>query len=270
MNKEWSQRFEVIELFVYWQGRVNTTHLTRHFQISRQSASSTLQRYNTQYPNNLIYCEFNKGYIAQSAFNLYHASQAFSRYQQLLNQDANCLAIEQIEIPTRNPPQQLTQPILRAIDNHQAIDIGYTSLQTPEYRDRIIEPHSLIFDGLRWHVRAFCRKNQTFRDFVLSRFNGEAVCEGAAQVDPANDTLWHSYIEIEIEPDPRLTAAQQQVIVDDYQMIDNKLKITTRAALISYLLKRMHLDHYQQDPCAQQIVLTQGCLTRIKPYRFDL
>jgi predicted DNA-binding transcriptional regulator YafY len=34
---------------------------------------------------------------------------------------------------------------------------------------RWIEPHACAFDGLRWHVRAFCRKDGVFKDFLLSR-----------------------------------------------------------------------------------------------------
>lgn len=37
---------------------------------------------------------------------------------------------------------------------------------------RLIAPHTLIYTGMRWHVRACCEKNRQYRDFVLSRLRG--------------------------------------------------------------------------------------------------
>lgn len=263
-------RFHFVEVMITWQGRVNASHLTKHFGISRKQASTTFGKYLAKFPDTIFYDETLKGFIATDTFIQRYSTNEFSQYHALLNnsQQAIFSSVISIEAPTRNPQPHLAQPILRAIDNKLAIDIGYTSLTTPEYKDRIIEPHSLIFDGLRWHVRAFCRKNMSFRDFVLSRFNGEVINEGKAQSNRADDELWHQKIDVIIIPDPRLTTAQQQIISDDYQMKNNQLIINTRKALVNYLLKRLHLDHYNNEPTAQQIVLTPECEDAITPYRY--
>jgi len=272
MAKELTARFHFIEVMISWQGRVNASHLTQFFNLSRPSASRTFSSYIAQHPNSIVYQDTIKGFVADAEFQLRYSTLEFNQYQVIVNNSSNLVFshIVDVCIPTRNPQQDLAQPILRAIDNNLAIDIGYTSLSTPQYKDRIIEPHSLVFDGLRWHVRAYCRKNQAFRDFVLSRFNGEVVNEGKAQADIADDLLWHQLVDIEIQPDPRLTPAQQQVISDDYQMNQGSLVITSRAALVSYLLKRLHLTRQDPDPCTQQIALTPESANRIEPYRFDL
>ena len=44
------------------------------------------------------------------------------------------------------------------------------SFTTPDAETRLIAPHTLIYTGMRWHVRAYCEKNRDYRDFVLSRF----------------------------------------------------------------------------------------------------
>ncbi|NRA55013.1 MAG: WYL domain-containing protein [Gammaproteobacteria bacterium] len=240
MAKEYIERFQFIEIMIRWQGRVNASHLTKYFNLSRPSASRTFNKYIALHPNSIIYQDSIKGFVADAEFSLRYSTAEFSQYQSIVNSSSalSFSHIVDVSIPTRNPQQYLAQPILRAIDNKLAIDIGYTSLSTPQYKDRIIEPHSLVFDGLRWHVRAFCRKNMAFRDFVLSRFNGEVVHEGKAQTDVADDVLWHKIVELQIEPDQRLTPAQQKVISDDYQMTQGRLTITSRAALVSYLLKR--------------------------------
>jgi hypothetical protein len=264
------RRFHFIEVMITWQGRVNASHLIKHFSISRKQASATFTKYVSNHPQSIVYDDTVKGFVADCKFSLIYSVSEFSQYHTLVNHTAQPIftSIVDVVIPTRNPQPHLAQPILRAIDNKLAIDIGYTSLTSPEYKDRIIEPHSLIFDGLRWHVRAFCRKNMSFRDFVLSRFNGEVINEGKAQHDSSNDHQWHQKITLEIEPDPRLSRPQQQVISDDYQMTNGMLLINTRAALVNYLLKRMHLDKYDEEPSAQQITLTKQCETQISNYRY--
>lgn len=264
------ERFHFIEVMITWQGRVNSSHLSKHFDISRKQASATFSKYLSKHPQSIIYNDTLKGFLATQTFAPCYATNEFSQYHTLLNNSKQPIfsSVVDVDIPTRNPQKHLAQPILRAIDNQLAIDIGYTSLTTPEYKDRIIEPHCLIFDGLRWHVRAFCRKNMAFRDFVLSRFNGEVVHEGKAEHNRTTDYLWHEYIDVEIMADPRLTPAQQKVINDDYQMINNKLTIPTRKALVHYLLKRLHLSDHQSDPSAQQIVLTPECKIKIQPYYY--
>ena len=272
MATEYAERFHFIEVMLTWQGRVNSTHLTKHFSLSRPSASKTFSKYLAQHPNSIVYRDDIKVFVATAQFYRHYSNQEFSQYQAIVNSDTkNSFShVSEISIPTRNPQPKLAKPILRAIEDKLAIDIGYTSLTSPEYKDRIIEPHSLVFDGLRWHVRAFCRKNMAFRDFVLSRFNGEVINEGKAQSNADDDLWWHQIIELEIQPDQRLTTAQQQVISDDYQMVGNKLLIKSRAALINYLLQRLHISTEDPDPCKQQITLTPQSKKLIKPYRYDL
>lgn len=124
----------------------------------------------------------------------------------------------------------------------------------------------MIFDGLRWHVRAFCNKNQQYRDFNLSRFNGEAVFEGKATNLAMHDDRWNTQVNIIIEPDPRLNTQQKQVIAQDFQMTNEQKIIPTKAALVNYLIRRLHLDSYKNSPEEQQIVLTQESRKYITPY----
>ena len=186
MSKENNNiRFDFIESVVWWEGQINATHLATKFQLSRQAASTVLQLYREKYPQNLRYNQSSKAFIATTEFNNQAKPSLFSNYLVLTTdspqnqQSVNVFAFE-VEAPLRNINPIQVRPILRAIREKLAIDIGYISLSSPDYLDRIIQPHALIFDGLRWHVRAFCNKNEQFRDFTLSRFNGEATFEGKA------------------------------------------------------------------------------------------
>ncbi len=268
-----NERYRVIELFARWEGRINTTHLQNIFGVGRQKASDIIKSYSERYPNNLIYNPSIKGHQPTEHFQAYHAGNTFDEYHHILAQSGypEYLSFMQtgfslIEAPLRNISPALVQPIIRAIREKLRLDIGYASVTTPEYESRIISPHCLVFDGIRWHVRAWCEKNQQFRDFVLSRFSGEVEFEGPASYTAEDDERWNTWLDIIIEPDPRLPPAKRRIIAMDYQMDNNQRVIPVRAALVLYVWQRLRLDHYAPDPEAQQITITPDSHKAIKPY----
>ena len=114
------------------------------------------------------------------------------------------------------------------------------------------------FDGFRWHTRAFCKTDEVFKDFVLSRILQTRGVEASAVTD-TEDADWQEHVTLEIGPHPELSESQKKVIALDYGMRGGKAKIKVRRALLYYALKRLGLD---TDPGArkpqdQQIVLLQ-------------
>ena len=71
------------------------------------------------------------------------------------------------------------------------------------------------------------------------------------------DTEWNTEATIRVVPDPRLSPEQQQVVEVDYGMANGMLEVHTRAKLVPYALKLLHVDLEEelQDPTAQQIVV---------------
>lgn len=279
MSKEVTERFSFINSVVGWEGQINATHVATKFQLSRQSASAVLKDYRQQYPHYLQYDASQKAFIATQAFNAAFINSALSNsFAQYLSAmplaetisasqfttHSNC--VFEVEAPLRNINPLQIRPILRAIREQLQIDIGYISLSSPNYLDRIIQPHALIFDGLRWHVRAYCNKNQQFRDFTLSRFNGVATFEGKATHSAVQDKKWNTIVDVVIQADPRFSDQQKRIIEQDFQMQQGKKTIPTRAALVNYLLRRLHIDSYKNSPEEQQIVLTQASRKAIAPY----
>lgn len=270
MSKENGLRFKFIDDVVGWEGQINATHLATKFKLSRQAASAILKQYREHFPENLYYNQSSKAFIATEQFNQHIDPHTFSNYLNAVQCHAGILAVDpfvfEVEAPLRNINPIQVRPILRAIREKLAIDIGYISLSSPNYLDRIIQPHALIFDGLRWHVRAYCNKNSQFRDFTLSRFNGKADYEGKATYSAAQDEKWQTMVDVVIEADPRFNAQQKRIIEQDFQMTNGRKVMTTRAALVNYLLRRLHIDSYKNSPEEQQIVLTCESRKRIAPY----
>jgi predicted DNA-binding transcriptional regulator YafY len=135
--------------------------------------------------------------------------------------------------------------------------VDYVSINNPDREGRIIIPHTLVYTGLRWHVRAWCEKNLEYRDFVLSRFRDIPEILDESEHGVEGDADWNTLVSIRIVPDPRLERAQREVIEVDYGMVDGALDIPTRARLVPYVLQLLHVDPGEpaEDPTAQQIVV---------------
>lgn len=262
-------RYRFIEVIALWEGRLTTRHLVETFGIGRQQASKDINTYNREVgPGNLVYNRFIKGYEPADSFEPRVTRGLSEEYLQLLanrselHRTFSSLALplghtEVLEPPVRPVMPDVLRPILQAAREQQRIEVDYVSVNNPDREGRIIAPHTLVWTGLRWHVRGWCEKNRDFRDFVLSRFRGTPELLGPASTSASDDTDWNTWVDLELTPDPRLTPEQQEVIAFDYGMQDNRLIIPIRARMISYLLQLLNIvpEPLQEDPRAQQVVV---------------
>jgi predicted DNA-binding transcriptional regulator YafY len=146
---------------------------------------------------------------------------------------------------------------MQAARQQKRLDVDYVSLNHPDREGRIIVPHTLVYSGLRWHVRAWCEKNCEYRDFVLSRFRGIPEIMDDSEHGVEGDTEWNTHVIVRIAPDPRLALEQREVVEVDYGMENGVLEISTRARLVPYVLQLLHIEPNElaEDPTAQQIVV---------------
>ncbi len=72
-----------------------------------------------------------------------------------------------------------------------------------------------------------------------------------------------------LEPDPQLDAAQKAIIEGDYGMLNGRLEIPSRQALVKYVLQRYQIDskNLAPKPEAQQVVIAN--LNALKPWLYD-
>ncbi|MFK8041331.1 helix-turn-helix transcriptional regulator, partial [Congregibacter sp.] len=252
-----------------WEGRLTTGHLTRCFGIGRQQASKDINFYLREIaPGNISYDKFLKGYRPSEDFVPRVTRGTADEYLHLMSRDEQLMGVfetlplttanvEQITPPGRDVAPSILRPMIQAARARKRLEVDYVSLQHPDREGRIIVPHTLVFTGFRWHVRAWCEKNQGFRDFVLSRFRGEAEILDTSEHGEDQDDDWSKRINIIVVPDPRLTEDQQAVIAHDYGMNGGTLILNTRATLINYQLQLLQLDPFkeQENPLAQQVVL---------------
>lgn len=140
------------------------------------------------------------------------------------------------------PSLSIVAKVTEAIHKGKALRITYVSLSSGETMREIV-PHTLVDNGLRWHVRGFDRKHSEFRDFVLTRIKAAVVLEDSTlsetELEP-QDWQWNRFVELELVPHPRIE--HSEAIEQDYGMKDGVLKIDIRAATAAYLLRQWHVD----------------------------
>lgn len=145
------------------------------------------------------------------------------------------------------PSLSIVSKVTEAIHKGKALSITYVSLSSGETTREIV-PHTLVDNGLRWHVRGFDHKHGEFRDFVLTRIKAAVVLVDS-KLSPfavkeneleTQDRQWNRFVELELVPHPRIE--HSEAIELDYGMKGGVLKVEIRAATAGYLLRQWHVD----------------------------
>ncbi len=238
------------------------------FGISVNQASADLNRYLGMAPENMVYDKSARTYVRGARFEPRFLkpdaaaclSQLRSFADGILAQEDTWIgripAFDTVPGPARGIDAGHLRAVVQAIRNAQAIEVEYQSLSNPAPRWRWIAPHAIVFDGFRWHARAYCLTDRCFKDFLLARILGIRDTR-PSDIDARQDTDWHTHVTLEIGPHPGLSDAQKKVIALDYRMRSGKTSIAVRKALLYYTLKRLGLDTdpTARRPADQQIVL---------------
>ncbi len=273
-------RYRLIEIIALWEGRLTTNALMIAFGIGRQQASKDINRYMREAgEGNLEYDKQLKGYKPTDNFKPALTQGRVDEYLHMLNSRQDLVShfsylnirqanTEVIYPLNREVKAHIIRPIIQASREQKRIEIEYLSITSSRMESRVITPHTLVYSGYRWHIRAHCEKHNDYRDFVLSRFNDIPELLSSSEQSIEQDKAWNTQIKLIIVPDPRLTEFQQDIISRDYGMLNGNLEIDTRAALATYYLQYLRIDPIVQSktPEAQQLIL--GNFEVIKQWLF--
>lgn len=246
------QRLAYIDFSLLFKGAVYRQDLINRFKVGLSAASHDLTSYKAIAPDNLSYDTKEKRYFQTEKFKPIFEHDAKRTLVKLANDISDGFdAVGDIHYPVE-APSSLNVPdifivakLVQAILNKKAVSVVYTSLSSGS-AEREIVPHSIVDNGLRWHVRALDRKSKSFRDFVLTRLSevelkGEA--EGDEQIEA--DIDWMRLISLQIVPHPK-NVQYPKAIELDYNMENSQLLIDVRAAMAGYLLRRWNVDCTEQ------------------------
>lgn len=248
------RRLEFIEFRVFWEGGVNRSDIIEVFGVSVPQASKDMTLYQERAPGNIVYDKSAKRYIASPHFSPMllkldsdaYLSRMRSLVEGLTTKDESWIArVPSMDIAT-TPRREIETSVLRstlaAIREVRSIEILYQSMsrQRPDPVWRRITPHAFGYDGFRWHTRAFCHIDCTFKDFLLPR-SLDVRDFGEPGASASLDWCWHETFELHIGPHPGLAPSQQVVVAKDYRMNHGERSMTVRYAMLYYVAKRLGL-----------------------------
>jgi len=242
-------RLAFIELRVRFVGEIRRQDLVARFGIQSAAATRDLALYKELSPGNIDYDPKGKAYVLGSDFRPvfdYPPERVMSWLTQGFG-DGEPMRLKvwvASESPSRltHPDLDVLASVTRAIHQECALAVDYYSISSGK-SEREIVPFALIDNGLRWHVRAFDRKSQEFRDFVITRIKNPVVLKGqpvAAHEMSNQDIQWTRIVEIELVPHP--DQPRPEITEMDYAMDRGVLTMKLRAATAGYILRQWSVD----------------------------
>lgn len=262
------QRLRFIEFRLYWEGQIRRADLQKRFDISLPQATGDLNTYQEQAPRNLAYDLKRSTYVPAADFKPKFYKPDARDYLTELRLIADDVltpetsrfgflpSYDVVPLLRRKASAPKLRKIVRAIQSGRAVYIRYQSVERRNPLWRWITPHALVFDGRRWHVRCWCHRRTEFRDFVLARMLDVDKDKGH-KIDVTADLEWQEKVVLRIGPNPRLSAAAQRAMEQDYDMRDGVYELSTRVCLSWYVEHHLGLDLDPElvKPARQHIVL---------------
>ncbi|WP_210559483.1 WYL domain-containing protein [Psychrosphaera aestuarii] len=243
------QRLAFIDFSLFFKGHLCRNDLIQQFEVGLSAATRDFTLYKEFGSNNLYYDNQVKRYFQADTFKPLFEHDARRTLIKLANQISDGFdAISNTPFPVEQPSYlnfpniNVIARLVQAMLNGNVVNIIYTSLSSGS-NARDVVPHSIIDNGLRWHVRAFDRKSQSFRDFVLTRISKVSIRSNQTMQSErkASDIQWQQILDLEIVPHPN-NVQHTTAIEMDYGMTDGRLNLKVRAAMAGYLLRRWNVD----------------------------
>ncbi|MEJ2141008.1 MAG: WYL domain-containing protein [Gammaproteobacteria bacterium] len=266
------QRLEYIEIMAFYTGVVSRSDVAKTFGLSDAAATKDLKLYGELAPDNLIYRHNVFGFVPSENFVEMFADLDPARVLPMIAANLPIagastdeapiygVTVDSLPLPNRLPGKQVLAQIIRAIRNQRKLSVVYRSLSgRGSNKARIIEPHSLINTGTRWHFRAYNEESYDFRDFVLSRVLDAKMLNEDAESSAQYDDDWMELVSLKLSPHPGLSEEQRLILMTDYSAENDVIEIEVRRALIGYLLQRLSVDttaDHSMNPNAYQLIVT--------------
>jgi len=274
-------RMRAIELLAYWEGRLVTNRLVGWFGISRQQASADIKRYMANHnPESLVHDPSVKAYVPKAGFQPVLTKGHINEYLDMVSglvSESMAITLEtdtniaSVQLPDRTVRPEVVREVIKACRASTSIKILYASMASPSLSERVISPHTLVYTGFRWHVRAYCHKRGDFRDFILSRIDRTPQPMDIAAPPVEDDQQWNDVIAITLVPNTQLNEGQKTLVEKDYGMPDGRLQLRVRKSLVHYTLQRYQAaitDEEIANSSQYHVQLMESDRKSLYPYLF--
>ena len=191
----WSekQRLLFVERLLFWRGTINRRDLCDYFGISLPQATKDLVAYTTLNAGACQYDVRRKCYVASTKMRTVFQEPNFSEDMEVIGAAMRDGAefgefVLGFSRPCRVADQVLHRKLSLAACNRECVEVSYWSMRSGSSEKRWMSPRCFGFDGLRWHVRAYCHRSEAFRDFVIGRFKSAGRAKPCPWVEAVSYT----------------------------------------------------------------------------------
>lgn len=265
-------RLTLLKTLLRWEGRLNNARLRDLFELGGTRTSQWIRELREQKPAWTVWDSKTRSYHATLEAYADTESGGSSGQQNVasLTQYLSIVGITHVthNPQTRNPlwsafpdlsapPARIFALVSEAIRIGHSLEISYRSMRDPAPHQRVIEPHSLVRAGRRWHVRAFCTQNQGFRDYTLGRIENPKILSVPAEHQVEHDLAWNTMVNVRLIAHPELTQDQQSLVRFEFFNKTSARMDTCRGALVSYYVQdiRAATDIQSQRPPEYQLAI---------------
>lgn len=242
------QRLAFIDFCLQFVGRLARADLVNQFRIGLASCPRDINLYRELAPDNMQLEHETKQYYRTNRFEpiFNHKPEVILHILRQGFGDGLSNNISQSEQRIEasrliHPKSEIIATLTRAMKNQHAVLCNYVSLSSGE-SIRTIVPHAIANNGQRWHIRAYDRNSEEFRDFVCTRL--QSVSEIQSPVSsvegPEYDVSWNKIVDVKLIVHPSVT--HPNAIELDFGMVDGVLSLELREALLGYLMRQWNVD----------------------------
>lgn len=243
------ERLAYIDFALMFKGQTNRVEICRRFNVYPTQVTKDFVLYKQFAPENVTYNPKLRMQVRGQNFKPlfeYNVSKTLSSLCHGFGDGMDSIIESNYPIESpylfNEPKLDILCKVTESFNKVCPIKITYISLSTGEL-EREVVPHSIINNGLRWHIRGYDRLRGDFRDFVLTRIKSIELLE-EEKIEPyeskLKDFYWNEMIELVLAPHPMVKF--KEAIELDYGMIDGERKLQVRKANADYLLRLWNVD----------------------------
>lgn len=248
-----NQRLKYIEFCLWFCGNVRRKDIVKRFGLATAAGTRDLALYMQLAPQNATYQQ--KMHIFQPEFQPLFEHDIAQVLSELTagfgigsRNQKKALISHASAMRLTMPSIQVLAAVTRAIYGKYAINMQYHSISSGLEHKEVV-PHSIVDSGLRWHVRAYDRTKNSFRDLVLTRMKNINVVNDPATLSQSKannnelisaDEEWNRTVPLKLIAHP--AQAHKKSIEFDLGMKNGHLIVNVRAVMAGYLLRQWLVD----------------------------
>lgn len=253
LSQNQRERLNYIEFRIYFTGQISRSDLIQRFGISEAAATRDLTIFREKASGNIEFDNTAKVYRITDGFRSVflkdiEPKQLLRALVHGIGDDFGNTADVMVpcEQPSRlqAPPAHILAAVSRAICQKLVLQVEYLS-DSGNHGTREIVPLSLFGTGLKWLVRAYCRRKNIFCDFVLNRIRSAEVIQTSKLLEAEmkeQDDEWNKMLKLELIPHPAGKPEKQAMTEQEFQMVEGVHILRVRAASAGYVLRLWSVD----------------------------